>query len=465
MATFAPSETLHRLIKHALDSGAVGTLQEAEELFHGYRISLVIGKDQARQPLEQVTLLTAVALACRVFLGGVLVEGFLDVPLRVGGARGGTLADAIVGLGGDVSGSALDRPTIVIGGPPGPRREGFCVRTICAGWRGGIAPGYSVVGSTAGPEMPLAAMLSAALAINEAFLYVSGGTPAAGHRIVGLSLWEPAANTDWLTDTGGEPPLTYLPNQLWLLGLGHLGQAYLWGLGLLPYADPGSLSLVLQDVDVVTPSTLSTSILSNQIMFGKKKTRAMAAWAEHRGFATTICERLFDSSVRRQIGEPSIGLCGLDNALGRLALDKAGFDFVVEAGLGRGYRDFRTMRIHTLPNGRPTTNLWKADSAAEAVQEGRAYQAMLKSGELDKCGVTLLAGRAVGAPFVGATAASLALSEILRLLHGAPVNQLIDIDLQGIEHRSVVRNSCDFNSLNPGFATVCGDGAIKSRWA
>jgi hypothetical protein len=90
---------------------------------------------------------------------------------------------------------------------------------------------------------------------------------------------------------------------------------------------------------------------------------------------------------------------------------------------------------------------------------------MLKSGELDKCGVTLLAGRAIGASFVGAAAASLALSEVLRLLHGAPVNQLIDIDLQGIEHRSVVRNSCDFNSLNPGFATVCGDETIKSRWA
>jgi hypothetical protein len=454
MRTFAPSETLHRLIKHALDSGAVGTLKEAEELFRGYRIAFVIGEDQARQPMEQATLLTAVALASRVFLGGVLVEGSLDVPRCVGGALGGTLADAIAELGGDVSGPALGWPTIIIGGPARPRREGFCVRTICAGWRGGIAPGHSAVAPTAGPEVPLAAMLSAALAINEAFLYVSGGTPAAGHRVVGLSLWNPAASTDWLTDTAGEPQLTYLPSQLWLIGLGHLGQAYLWGLGLMPYADPASLSLVLQDVDVVTPSTLSTSILSDRTMLNKKKTRAMAEWAERRGFTTTICERLFDASVQRQIGEPSIGLCGLDNAIGRLALDKAGFDFVVEAGLGRGYRDFRTMRIHTLPNGRPTTNLWKADGVIEAMQEGLAYQAMMKSGELDKCGVTLLAGKAVGAPFVGAVAASLALSEILRLLHGAPVNQIIDVDLLGVEHRGVVINQCDFSGINPGFISI-----------
>jgi hypothetical protein len=109
------------------------------------------------------------------------------------------------------------------------------------------------------------------------------------------------------------------------------------------------------------------------------------------------------------------------------------------------------MRIHTLPNGRATSNLWKSDGATEAMEEAEAYQAMLKNGELDKCGVTLLAGKAVGAPFVGAVAASLALSEILRLLHGAPVNQLIDVDLQGVEHRSVVKNLCDFSKLNPGF--------------
>jgi hypothetical protein len=454
MTTFAPSDTLHRLIKHALDSGTVGTLGEAEALFRGYRIAFVIGEDEARQPLEQATLLTAVALASRVFLGGVSVGGLLDVALCGGGEFGRTLADAVVELGGEVSVSVLDCPTVIIGGPARSRVEGFCVRTICAGWRGGIIPGHSVVAPIAGPEMPLAAMLSAALAINEAFLYVSGGTPASGHRIVGLSLWDPTISTDWLTDSADEPRLAYLPTQLWLIGLGHLGQAYLWGLGLLPYADPASLSLVLQDVDVVTPSTSSTSILTDRLMIGQKKTRAMAAWAERRGFKTAICERLFDGSVRRQIGEPAIGVCGLDNALGRLALDKVGFEFVVEAGLGHGHRDFRTMRIHTLPNGRVTNNLWNADGVTAAVEEGPAYQAMLKSGELDKCGVTLLAGKAVGAPFVGAVAASLALSEILRLLHGAPINQLIDLDLQSIEQRSIVENSCNFSSLNPGYVPV-----------
>src|SRR5690606_5739451 len=118
----------------------------------------------------------------------------------------------------------------------------------------------------------------------------------------------------------------------------HLGQAYLWGLGLLPYPVGARVDLVLQDDDIITPSTESTSILSDKAATGIKKTRAMAAWAERRGFATVITERLFDDQCRRRHDEPSVALCGIDNAAGRRALDQVGFDFVVEAGLGRGHQ-------------------------------------------------------------------------------------------------------------------------------
>jgi hypothetical protein len=105
------------------------------------------------------------------------------------------------------------------------------------------------------------------------------------------------------------------------------------------------LQLVLQDIDVITPSAESTSILSEAVAIGHKKTRTMAASRERRGFETAIQERLFDDSFRRQADEPAVALCGLDNVLGRQALDQVGFDFVVEAGLGRGHRDFRAIRL------------------------------------------------------------------------------------------------------------------------
>jgi hypothetical protein len=276
----------------------------------------------------------------------------------------------------------------------------------------------------------------------------------AGRRAVGLSLWNPSPAIDWMKADDQEPSLAYLPARLWLIGLGHLGQAYLWALGLLPYRQFAGPELVLQDVDVVTPSTESTSILSDRSLIGQQKTRAMAAWAERRGFSTRVYERLFDGSFARQDHEPSIALCGLDNALGRRALDQVGFQFVVEAGLGRDHRNFQTMRIHTLPARRPASEIWAGNGVSANVEERPAYQAMMKSGELDQCGVTLLAGKAVGAPFVGAAAACLVVSEVLRLLHGGALHQLVDLDLKSPEHRSTVGQARDLSSINPGFVAA-----------
>jgi hypothetical protein len=453
--TAPPSpDSLHRLVKHAIDSGAAESVAEAEALFRGYTMAIEISAVAAADPVHQASFLTCVALARRVFLGGVVAVGALDMPLAVPMPLGRTLADAVRALGGNVECVNDGRPTIVIGGEAGARRDGFCVRAAVGGWRGGVLPIHSELQPSPGFAMPLSGMLAAALAVNEAYLYVNGGVPAAGRRAVGLSLWRPGAEADWLEADASEPPLTYLPSHLWLIGLGHLGQAYLWGLGLLQYQDSSKVALVLQDVDVVTPSTQSTSVLTDASMIGERKTRVMAGWARQRGFATSIQERMFAADFKRQVDEPAVALCGLDNAVGRRALDQVGFDLVIEAGLGHGYRDFRTMRLHVLPAGRPAADIWKATTAGERIEEIPAYAQLRASGVLDRCGITLLAGKAVGAPFVGATAATLVLSELLRLLHGGALNQLIDLDLLSLDQRMVSVHPGDFGRLNPGFVVA-----------
>lgn len=454
MSVYNQIEGLHRLVKQAIDSGAATSIEEAETLFSGYRLRFAIRESEAQSPADQVALLTGVALARRVFLGGVDVIGALDTPLVAPVRLGDTLGAAVAALGGEIADAAeCNLPLVSIGGEPRPRSDRFHIRTAYSGWRGGVVPAHAEGPADTDP-MPLAAMLAAALAVNEAFFHVRGETPSAGHRKVGLSLWRPEPAVDWLAPDGGEPRLSLLPSRLWLIGLGHLGQAYLWALGLLPYPRPTGVDLVLQDVDIVTPSTESTSILTDATMLGAKKTRAMAAWSERRGFATAIHERLFDGSFKRQDVEPAVALCGLDNALGRRALDQVGFPLVIEAGLGRGYRDFRTMRLHVLPGTRTAAKIWTLATSDEDLTDRPAYQQILSDGALDRCGVTLLAGKAVGAPFVGSVAACLALSEILRLLHGGVINQLIDLDLQSVEHRTVVAHQRDFRGFNPGYVVA-----------
>lgn len=448
---------LHRLVKQLMDNGTATTVAEAEEIFSGYKLVIDYEPGDADETSQQTILLTCVALAKRVFLGGVTVIGDLSAIQETPLPLGPTLQDAVLSLG-DVARheDGSDSMRILIGAAPAPA-SGFAVRPVATGWRGGIVPGNRPLTLRGASSIPTAAMLAAALAVNEAFLYVNGTAPVAGRRSLGVSLWNLASETDWLVDDPSEPPLTYLPSSLWLIGLGHLGQAYLWGLGLLPYAEAQNLKLVLQDTDRITTSTESTSILTDASMVGQMKTRVLASWAERRGFQTEIQERLFGSWIKRQNFEPAVALCGIDNALDRRALDQAGFDLVLEAGLGRGHRDFRTMRIHSFPGSRSGEEIWtRTDAVREDATQQPAYEDLLRKGKLDQCGITLLAGKAVGAPFVGATVAALVLSELLRILHGGSLNQLIDVDLLGMEHRTVVPNKIFFHERNPGFA-MAGD--------
>ena len=444
-------DALHRLVKQVMDNGTATTVAEAEAIFKGYSIAIHFGSPNNDEVGQQIMLLTTVALAKRVFLGGVTVYGELSRLQKTPLPLGPTLKNAVQALGASVGGKPVEAVQILIGDAESPA-HGFSVRPVASGWRGGIVAGDHSLNFSDRHSLPTAAMFAASLAVNEAFLHLNGAVPAAGHRSLGLSLWNLKSDADWLLDDPEEPELIYLPSFLWLIGLGHLGQAYLWGLGLLPYAGDQTLKMVLQDTDIVTPSTESTSILTDASMVGLMKTQVVAAWARRRGFRAEIHERLFGPWIKRQSFEPSVALCGIDNALGRRALDQAGFDLVLEAGLGHGHRDFRTMRIHSFPGSRSSQEIWKPKSTQrENIVENPAYENLLTRGQLDQCGVTLLAGKAVGAPFVGAAAAALLLSELLRVLHSGGLNQLIDFDLLSVDERLIVPNKGNFMEFNPGF--------------
>lgn len=446
-------DRLHRLVKEAIDSGSAASVEEAVAIFRGMRLHIAIDDRDTDSEAHQAALITCVTLARRVFLGGVTVSGMLDTALVVAMPYGKTLAGAVAALGATPGPIDPNVPIVSIGGCASEGLGVFHVRTVFAGWRGGVVPRNAAIGPAERDAMPLAPMLSAALAVNQAFLFARGGRKVAGRQSVGLSLWDLTATDDWMRHDNA-PVLSLLPSKLWLIGLGHLGQAYLWALGLFPYPDASDLELVLQDTDAVTESTESTSILTQAKMIGQLKTRAMAAWSAHRGFSAVVIERRFDTSLMRQEGEPAVALCGIDNALGRRALDQVGFKLIIEVGLGSGHRDFRTMRLHSLPGPRSAEAIWPPRPAGEDVSYRLAYQKLLQDGVLDQCGVTLLAGRAVGAPFVGSVAACLAISEVLRLLHGGAVSQLVDLDLTSVAYRSVIARADDLSMLNPGFVVI-----------
>lgn len=406
--------SFHRLVKVLADSGEWSTLEDAQAAFARYGVRIVIDAGVADDEAAQIIALTAINVAARSFIGNVAVEAAHDFALCTHGLDGWTLGDFTRWAGVQAQSSAHMQgwPVIRIAPARAAAGDGPGLRAWAAGWRFGVGEPSDGHGDCFAP----ACVAAAGLAVSEAFSLLRRDNPYAGRRSMALSLG------------GGEPPVSSLASPLawWLVGLGHLGQAFAWTLGFMR-PSPGS-TLYLQDIDTVTPSTLSTSMISTRQDISVRKTRVAANWLEPRGYATALIERRLDANQRLGAGEPRLALFGVDNPAARRVMESVGFDRIIDAGLGAGYRDFRAIRIRSFPGPSSAAALWAADgNIAGALAP--AYQDMVERGA-DPCGVATLASRAVGAPFVGCVAAGFALAELLRTSVGQMPHAVIDMNLR-----------------------------------
>lgn len=442
------ADRLNRTVKLALDTGEAASIEAAERIFASYRAQIVLGPDVAHKPVLQAMLLTAVNCAARTLLGGVRVVG-VQGDLKVTLPPFQDLAHAVASLGGRLADTVdPEMPTLVIGDVAADGLEPLAIRATAGGWCGGVAPAARTLHLSEVADFTTPGVLAGAIAVAEIFQRLRGGQPMACRRAIGLDLWSPAR--DWRRE-GEAPPLDRLPAAAWLVGLGNLGQAYLWTLGLLPYGEEAA-ELVLQDFDVLAPSNVSTSLLTWSDVIGQRKSRAMARWAEARGFRTAIVERRFAPDFRVAPREPAVALIGVDNGLARQAVEEVGFERVIETGLGGGPQDFLGIDLHTFPASQPARQVWRAAAAEEARIDLPAYQGMLGATK-DRCGTVRLAGRSIGAPFVGAVAAALAIAELARLTLGGPRYEMISCHLRDLEGRNVVQGLA-WQPFNPG-ALAC----------
>ncbi len=419
------ASTLHRGAKYFMDAGRVATHHDAMALLKTFGLTIYVGPGIANSRDEQVALLTLVNAARRSFLGGVTVIGLPTAePLtRLTCAK--TMAQAVEQLGGRTRKQAKSTwPAALIGDVPTPNVEGPVWRLAWSGWRGGVVPARKGDGSLVTPAMPLSPVLAAACCAAEAFAFHANDHAMAGRRPLGMSLWNPTA--DWLVNNVLEPNIAWLPSQLWLIGLGNLGQAYAWVLATLPYAETNKVKLVLQDDDRIAVSNDSTSLLSFIQNVGQRKTRCLAAWLDARGFDTSLLENRFATWTTRTPDDPAVALCGVDNPIARAALEHPGFGLVLEAGLGAGPEAFRSFSLHAFPGSQRAEDIWAlANGPATAkVEHLPVYQNLKKAGA-DACGLTQLASRTVGVPFVGLTAGVLLIADLLRRLHGGASFELL----------------------------------------
>lgn len=433
---------LHRTAKYFMDNGRAATAEGAMEMLSRFGLSISIDAETAASINGQIALLTLVNTARRTMLGGVEVEGVGETPVLTMLATARMLRDAVHELGGTcVERARADWPRAMIGAGLPPIGTAPTWRLQWAGWRGGVTPPDWPV-TLAGNTIPLAPALAAAVCVGEVFAWHAGDHEMAGHRASGLSAWKPG--TDWTAPDATEPALRFLPTHLWLIGLGNLGQAFSWVLASLPYPRGKETLLMLQDFDKMAISNDSTSLLAVPDQPEIMKTRWVGAWLEQRGFEVRLEERRFGAWTRRTSLEPGVALCGVDNALARAALEDAGFDLVVEAGLGAGTQGFRNFSLHSFPGPKRAASIWGGTTKATTtdVSEMPAYQDMKAKG-VDRCGLAQIASRTIGVPFVGLTAAILTVGEILRRLHGGGAMEVVSGSLQALDDVEAFTGSPD----------------------
>jgi hypothetical protein len=369
-----------------------------------------------RTPAGQAALVTTILLGARCF-GKVLVSGDIYHELSVAKLPIGASVLAVMAA---VGATLEDEPscrTVAIGTV---ELSTSGLPLVVAGWDGwrAFASPSRAAGKLGDGSNPLAGIAAAALALGCAFMSELGD-PNAGRRVQEISLWEPGSAE---ADSAG--PASYiLPHALWLIGLGNLGQAYLWCLSWLPYADPGKLHLTLQDFDKVSKENWGTSILVQRGNYGMLKTRAAEDWALSKGFSVNRIDRPMDEDLRRHPTDPSIALVGLDKIAARRALGAPGFKHIIDAGLGSTLRNFRDFRITVFGKGDDPKAHFRGvkdrdRENLESVLGLPSYKKLLMQSEDGKCGALILAGQPIVLPFISALTAALAIAQVIRLESG-----------------------------------------------
>ncbi|HVB16640.1 MAG TPA: hypothetical protein VNF04_08920 [Stellaceae bacterium] len=391
-----------------------------------FAVTLVCGPDVANSYVLQLAALTAANNASRCFPGAVKVMAdpvLRAAPLKIWPSLKTTFGQMLmtyVGTSALTAPEEIARQAILIGDVP--EIDG-ALRLTFDGWIAKVGPAREVVRMPEREFCSVAGVLAASLAISELFMSFAEVSVEATHRTVGLSLWRPdlaIADTEALGI-----PVQFLPRELWALGLGHLGNAYLWSLATLPYADPKAVTFTLGDFDKVEIDNYETGLLFDERSNGLK-TRICAEWLEARGFETRLVERRIDAEFRCRVDEPQLALCGFDKNESRRDIASARFGKLIESGLGDTSDNFDTISVHTLPNRRSLDDLWPVLTPEQIetrrlererfVRENPAYSNL---GD-DECGKVELAGKSVAVPFVGTVAATLVVAEALRLFHEGP---------------------------------------------
>jgi len=146
------------------------------------------------------------------------------------------------------------------------------------------------------------------------------------------------------------------------------------------------------------------------------KTAVAEEWALRKGFGVRRIDRMLRAGDAIDEGDPTLVLCGVDSYPARRQLAGAGFEAIVDAGLGRTAADFDLFRVTLFHGARDIALHFEAEPpkpVSVAAAENDAYAALKV--DLGACGFAEVPGAATAVPNVSAIASAVTVSRAIAI--------------------------------------------------
>lgn len=416
--------------KHDID------VNEAISQMNESSIWLIADESIINSYSKQLAFLTAVNIAHRVFLGGVYCLLPINTPnlLKI---RSLYLNDLVSKSGGLTAKGKPKRQEIkILFGIE--CYDDQCIESVFSGWRGGANFNNQdrIVFSDTDSNISLGPIASASISCYHAFCKVYQINNDGIDLNVGISLWNLNSGKEWYKDENDGPDTLNLPRNIWILGLGHLGQAYLWTLGLMPFNEPKEILFLLQDADIVGPENIGSQVLCSEENTEKPKTRACMIFLENLNFKTQIIEKPFvagDSEQEWAKAFPFI-LNGVDNIKTRKSINKASFKLFLDGATNGKFDLFDSFTMKNISAIEKDSDLlWPQESENDVIFHKNLYQKYEKT---HQCGQLTNIG--ISTPFVGLFSSTIVVSELLRSLNQGKRYSIVSLQLKDLSSMEAI---------------------------
>lgn len=412
------------------------SIEEANERINSSSVSLVAGDEIKTSPTMQISFLTTLNISLRVFKGEVGYQIPDGIPNLLS-FKAETFNKLVENYGGMKKPPQHNNIKILFG------QECFdsnCIEAISDGWRGGVNfyNQNRIVLDDSRSNLSLGAVLGSSIATFYAFCKYFELIDNIQQVNTGLSLWNLNAGLNWHKDTNQGPELVNLPKNIWILGLGHLGQAYIWTIGLMPYKNPTECLFLLQDADIVGIENIGSQVLCSNKHIGRPKARVCADFLENIKFKTQIIEKPYIEGDSNQFWMENFPflLNGVDNIEARKGISNENIRFYLDGATNGMFSLFDSFTMKNVFHiSESMEDIWKQTDTENHILNKNLYDRYEKE---HGCGV--IGNLGISTPFVGMFGSAIITSELVKAMNGGIRNTIFSAQMRDLTNFSVVED-------------------------